>query len=228
MIKLVVVGIQNPGNIGAIARVMKNFGLNDLILINPECDPLSKEALDRSKHAKAILKKSNIVDFDYLKKFDYVIGTTSKVGSDYNIPRVPITPEQFALTINKKAKTALLFGRESHGLTNHELELCDFIVTIPTSKTYPAMNISHAVAIVLYELFKPSKKRKLADSITPMSKKEKEIILKKVDNILSKMHFATEQKRQTQRKVWKRLITKAMLTKREAFALLGFLRKLEK
>ncbi len=228
MITLVLVGIQNPGNLGAIARVMKNFGLNDLVLINPECEPLAEEALDRSKHAKSILKKAKIASFDYFKKFDYVIGTTSKIGSDYNIPRVPISPEQFALTINKKAKIALLFGRESHGLTNHELKLCDFIITIPTSKNYPAMNISHAVAIVLYELFKSSKKTKLGDKITPMSKKEKEVILKKVDNILEKMYFATEQKRETQRKVWKRLITKSMLTKREAFALLGFLGKLEK
>lgn len=227
MIILVIVGIQNPGNLGATARVMKNFGLKDLVLINPECDPLAEKALDRAKHAKDILKRAKLMDFNYLKDFDYVIGTTSKIGSDYNIPRVPITPEQLALTINKKAKTALLVGRESIGLTNKELNQCDFIVTIPTSKSYPAMNISHAVAIILYELFKSSKKKKLGDKITPMSKKEKDIILKKVDNILNKMYFATEQKRETQRKVWKRLITKAMLTKREAFALLGFLRKLE-
>lgn len=227
MIKLVLVGIQNPGNLGAIARVMKNFGLKDLILINPKCEPKTEEAIYRAKHAKQILKKAKIVDIGYLQNFDYVIGTTSKIGSDYNIPRVPITPEHFALTINKKAKTALLIGRENHGLTNKELELCDFIVTIPTSKKYPAMNISHSVAIILYELFKGSRKQKLGDRITPMTRKEKEIILKKVDNILSKMYFSTEQKRETQRKVWKRLITKAMLTKREAFALLGFLRKLE-
>lgn len=227
MIKLVLVGIKNPGNLGAIARVMRNFGLKDLILINPECNPTDEEALYRAKHAKSILQKSKITDFNHLNKFDFVIGTTSKVGSDYNIPRVPITPEQFALTINRMAKTAILIGRENHGLTNKELKLCDFIVTIPTSKEYPAMNISHAVAVLLYELFKSSKKSKLGDTIIPMSKKDKEIILKKVDNILNKMYFATEQKRETQRKVWKRLITKAMLTKREAFALLGFLRKLE-
>ena len=227
MIDLVLVGIQNPGNLGAIARVMKNFGLSDLFLIDPLCDPNSEEAIFRAKHAKSILKKARIVDLSNLQKYDYIIGTTSKIGSDYNIPRVPVTPEQFALTINKRAKTALLIGRESHGLTNKELELCDFIITIPTSKKYPAMNISHAVAIILYEIFKTSKAKKLGDRVTPMTKKEKEVILKKVDNILSRMYFSTEQKRDTQRKVWKRLITKAMLTKREAFALLGFLRKLE-
>lgn len=227
MLKLVIVGIQNEGNLGAIARVMKNFGVKDLILIDPKCNHKSDEAISRAKHAKDILKKAKVKDFGHLKKFDFVIGTTSKLGSDYNIPRVPVMAHEFAQTINKKAKTALLIGRESSGLLNEELKLCDFIVTIPTSKKYPAMNISHAVAIILYELFKESKKSKLGDTKTPMSKKDKEIILKKIDHILDNMWFATEHKRDTQRKVWKRIITKAMLTKREAFALLGFLRKLE-
>lgn len=227
MIKLVLVGIQNPGNLGAIARVMKNFGVKDLILIDPQCDPKADEAIFRAKHAKQIIKRAKVRDFDVLKKFDLVIGTTSKLGSDYNIPRVPVLAEEFAHKINRKAKTAILIGRESHGLTNEELKLCDFIVSIPTSKKYPAMNISHAVAIILYELFKETKKSKLGDTITPMSGKDKEIILKKIDHILENMYFATETKRDTQRKVWKRIITKAMLTKREAFALLGFLRKLE-
>lgn len=227
MIKLVLIGIQNPGNLGAIARVMKNFGVKDLIHIDPQCDPKADEAIYRAKHAKQIIKRAKVKDFDVLKKFDLVIGTTSKLGSDYNIPRVPMLAEELAHKINKKSKTAILIGRESCGLLNEELKLCDFIVSIPTSKKYPAMNISHAVAIILYELFKESKKSKLGDTVVPMSGKDKEIILKKVDNILDNMYFATETKRDTQRKVWKRIVTKAMLTKREAFALLGFLRKLE-
>ncbi|MFH1399324.1 MAG: RNA methyltransferase [Candidatus Woesearchaeota archaeon] len=224
MITIVLVGIENAGNLGAIARVMKNFGQQNLILINPACDPENAEAQGRAQHARDILKKAKVDNFTSLKKFDLVIGTTAKNGTEYNIPRLPLSPEQLSKKIAPlNANTAFVFGRESSGLTNVEVQHCDFLVTIPTSADYPTMNISHSVAIILYELCKHQEVKKF----NSMSEKDKETILKKVDNILSKMHFATPQKKETQRKVWKSLITKAMLTKREAFALLGFLRKLE-
>ena len=93
-----------------------------------------------------------------------------------------------------------------------------------SSKEYKTMNISHAVAILLYELFAYTHKE---TKFPPMTADEKRIIEKKIEKILNKMHFSTEDKRETQRRVWKRIIGKAMLTKREAFALIGFLRKLE-
>ncbi len=226
MIYVILIEPKTPGNVGAIARVMLNFDLKNLILVNPKCDHLSPEAIRRAKHAKPILKNAKIVGFSYLKKFDYLIGTTSKLGRDYNIPRSPLLPEQIAEKITgRKEKIAILFGREDSGLTNKEILACDFIINIPTSK-YSALNISHAAAIIFYELFKEKGKKELAKRIPPITKKEKEIILKLINEKLKLMPFETEQKRETQRRLWKRIIGKAMLTKREAFALLGFLRKL--
>lgn len=229
MISVVCIEIGNPGNLGAIARIMKNFGLKDLVLINPKCDKNDIEAVHRAKHAKDVLKKAKLanVSCSCLEKFDYVIGTTSKLGTDYNIPRTPITPEQLGKRIMsiKNKKIAILLGRESSGLTNKEILICDFIVTIPANKKYPALNISHALSIILYEIFKHTSKEKITD-FKMASKKEKEVILELINKIIDKMEFATEQKRETQRKLWKRIIGKAMLTKREAFALLGFLKKL--
>jgi tRNA/rRNA methyltransferase len=230
MISIVLVGIETAGNVGSIARVMKNFGLSELVLVDPKCKHDSKEAWDRASHARDVLKKAVVADFSYLKRYDYLIGTTAKLGTDYNIPRIPMTPAELALKlgeVDKKAKIAILFGRESFGLLNEELQKCDFTVTIPTSKIYPTMNVSHAVAVVLYELFKGELEANVKERYTPISGKEKEVALQKVDNILNKMHFATPEKRETQKRLWKRMIGKAMLTKREAFALLGFLRKLE-
>ncbi|MCP3685611.1 MAG: RNA methyltransferase [bacterium] len=223
MITVVLVEPESPGNIGAVCRAMKNFGLTSLVLVNPKCKHMAGEAKGRAMHALNILKKAKVAKIDCLDKFDYVIGTTSIIGSDYNIPRCPIKPEELAAK-NLKGKIALLIGRESSGLTNEEILKCDFIVSIPVSKTYPALNMSHAAAIIFYELFK---KKNTKSAIAPISKKEKEIIFQKVDKILENMSFTTEQKKETQRRVWKRMIGKAMLTKREAFALLGFLRKLK-
>ncbi|MBS1266620.1 MAG: tRNA (cytidine-2'-O-)-methyltransferase TrmJ [Candidatus Woesearchaeota archaeon] len=227
MITVVLFEIQTPGNLGAIARSMKNFGIKNLVLINPECSMDDQEALTRAMHAKDILANAKVKKTDYLKKFDIVVGTTAKTGSDYNISRVPITPKDFAKkTTNSKANIALLIGKEDIGLTNKEISKCDYIVKIPASKDYSTLNISHALAILLYEIFQ-AKDTQINKKFPPMTKTEKKIIFQKINNILDKMHFSTEDKRETQRKVWKRIIGKAMLTKREAFALLGFLRKLE-
>jgi TrmH family RNA methyltransferase len=227
MISVVCIEIENPGNLGAIARIMKNFGLKNMILINSKCNKNDLEAVHRAKHAKDVLKKAKNKDIDYLKKFDYIIGTTSKLGTDYNIPRTPVTPEELGKRIIKikNKKIAILLGKESSGLTNKQILMCDFIVTIPANKEYPALNISHALSIILYEIFKNTNKEKITD-FEMASKKEKDVILKLINKIIDNMDFATEQKKETQKKLWKRIVGKSMLTKREAFALLGFLKKL--
>ncbi|MBW2971111.1 RNA methyltransferase [Candidatus Woesearchaeota archaeon] len=229
MIAVVLVEPKSPGNIGAVARVMKNFGFKDLILVNPQCDHLADEALGRAMHAKPLLKRAKVTTASYLKKFDMLIATTSKLGSDFNIPRVPISPQHLAerlRDVKPKNKVAVLFGREDNGLHTSEILECDLTVYIPTAKNYHALNLSHSVAIVLYELFKQQQIGKKQQYVL-MSAKEKEVLLDKIDNLLEDMHFSTQQKRETQRRIWKRIIGKAMPTKREAFALLGFFRKLE-
>jgi len=229
MLSVILLESETPGNVGSIARVMKNFSMTNLVLINPKCNHLANEAKSRATKARSILKNAKIISWKDIKKYDYVIGTTSMLGTDYNIPRSPITPEELAVKLSdKKGNIALLFGREGSGLKNKEILECDFIITIPASKKYPVMNISHAVAIVLYEIFRKSKKVKVADHISPISYKEKEIIMNKIDGILNRMPFQTKSKRETQRKLWVRIIGKAMLTKREAFSLLGFLDKIKK
>lgn len=227
MTSIILVEPETEGNIGAVARVMKNFDFKDLVLISPKANHLGREALDRATHAKNILKKAKVKDFSYLKNFDYLIGTTAMLGSDYNIPRSPLTAEQLAEKVSKvKGKIGILIGREGSGLNNEEIKKCDFIVAIPTSKKYPTMNISHAVSIILYELFKKSGKKKINEHINFATKQDKEIILRYVNKVLDKMEFSTKEKKETQRIVWKRIVGKAILTKREAFALIGFLRKL--
>jgi len=231
MISVVLIEPETSGNIGAIARVMKNFEFSDLVLINPKCNHLEKESLDRSTHAKSILKKAKIKKISFLKTFDYLIGTTAKLGTDYNVPRSPIIPEQLSeklSKINNKLKIGLLIGREGTGLSNKEISMCDFIVTIPSSKKYPTMNISHATSLILYEIFKKQTKKKSNAHIIPATQKEKEVIMDNFNKVLNSVKFSTKEKRQTQKTVWKRIFGKAFLTKREAFAVIGFLKKLKR
>jgi len=230
MIEILLLEPRKQENIGSIARVMKNFSFNKLILINPKCK-VGLTAYKVAKHGKDVLKVAKIVDITYFKKLDYLIGTTAILGTDYNIPRNPIDPEQLASKIkkiiNKKIKIGLLIGREGSGLNNEEINLCDILVTIPASKIYPTLNVSHATTILLYEIFKTINDDKSNSHINFASKNEKDIILKYINQTLNGMEFATKEKKDTQKKVWKRVIGKAMLTKREAFSIMGFLRKLK-
>lgn len=244
MLHIILIEPEQPGNIGAIARAMKNFELKNLVLINPKCNHLDTEARNRAKHAQDILKKAKIVKFvkqknkknikTFLKKYHTKIATTSQLGTDYNIPRSPITPEQLAEIIEKrklkttKQKIALVFGREGIGLTNQEILECDFIVNIPATKKYPTLNIAQSAVILFYELFKQKGKKQIEEKYKLASVKDKQQIEKMLKQILDELSFDTNYKKQTQIKVWKRIFGKSFLTKREAFAVMGLLRKLLK
>ncbi len=224
MVSVALMEPKTAGNIGAVARCMKNFDLTNLILVNPKCNHLSKEALDRASHAKDVLKKAKIMSFDQLiKNFDYVVGTSAIVGTDYNIPRSPLSPDKLKLP---SKEVVILFGRDDSGLSNNEILKCDFVVTIPTSKKYSSMNISHSAGIIFYELFKNSKNEKNSSHIVSASKKDKDVLLSLIYSSLDKLSFSTDKKRDTQKRVWKRLIGKAFLTRREIFALCGYFRKI--
>jgi TrmH family RNA methyltransferase len=224
MISVALMEPKTPGNVGAVARCMKNFNFSRLILVNPKCDHLSKESMDRASHAKDVLKNVKIMSFnDLIKKFDYVVGTSAIVGTDYNIPRSPLPPDKLKLP---DKDVVIVFGREDHGLSNEEILKCDFIVTIPTSKKYSALNLSHSAVIVFYELFKNSAADKNSSHIVFASKKDKDILINLIDNSLDRLDFSTKKKKETQKKVWKRLIGKAFLTRREIFALCGYFRKI--
>tara|TARA_Y100000310_G_C20695243_1_gene825204 strand:- start:17 stop:703 length:687 start_codon:yes stop_codon:yes gene_type:complete len=228
MIEVLLLEPRKQENLGAVARAMKNFDFYNLVLINPKCK-IGIKARKVAKHAQTVLDNAKIKPFSYVKNFDHLIGTTAILGTDYNIPRNPIDITQLSSKISKisKKKIGLLIGRETIGLKNEELDFCDILVTVPASKKYPTLNISHSVAIMLYEIFKKISHEKSNSHINFATKKEQDIISDYINSILNKLDFSTKEKKATQKKVWKRILGKALLTKREAFAIMGFLRKLK-
>jgi TrmH family RNA methyltransferase len=229
MIEVILIEPTKPENLGSVARAIKNFDFSKLILIKPKVKKTHERALIVAKHGKDILKKAKVEDFSYLKKVDYLVGTSAILGSDYNIPRNPINVEQLGSKLSeiKKTRIGILIGREGPGLNNKEINMCDILVTIPASKKYPTLNISHSVAIILYEIFKKTGD-KSNSHIKFADKKDKEIIMEYFNKILDKIKFSTKDKKETQKKVWKRVFGKSMLTKREAFSVMGLLRKILK
>jgi tRNA/rRNA methyltransferase len=228
MISIVVIEPETSGNLGSIARVMANFAVKDLILVNPKCE-INSDSRRFAKNAQSILENARIADMKVLKEFDYLVATTSKLGTDYNIPKTPLMPEQLASKLSeiKGRKVALVLGREGQGLHNDEIGKCDFIVTIPASKFYDSLNISHALAILLYEIQKKDFTERVIKPYTPISEAEKTQIMKMLESAMHKMDFRDEGKMETQRAVWKRMISKSFMTRREAYALMGFLKKIK-
>jgi TrmH family RNA methyltransferase len=152
---IVLIEPKYSGNIGAVARCMKNFGLTSLYLVNP-CE-IDKEARMRAVHAQEILDNARIFDsFERVREeLDYTVATSSIVGeSEKRYLRYAVSLRDFIKQAkNLNGRVGIVFGREDYGLYNHEIASCDAFITIPTSDEYRSLNLSHAVAIVLYELF---------------------------------------------------------------------------
>ncbi|MHA2326452.1 MAG: RNA methyltransferase, partial [Promethearchaeota archaeon] len=144
---VILVRPENTGNIGSIARVMKNFNFKNLIIFNPvesREDIFSYETQGYAMHGSDIFLNAEIIELDNQKNhfsefeklvsnFDFTIATTAKGSSFSNIRRLAIFPEEITIPISKKPlEIAILFGKESRGLTNEEINLADLIIRIPT------------------------------------------------------------------------------------------------
>ena len=224
-IDIVLVGPEHAGNVGAVARAMANFGFSRLVLVSPACDHLSDEAVARAKHGGQVLRKAKVVEELAAAGCDWLVATSGKLGSDENIPRLPLQPWQLAgrIVSVRGRRVGIVFGPESKGLLNEEVESCDAFLSIPAHPSYPVLNLSHAVSLVLYELFIARQGRPAP--FTPLAGRDKEVLLGLIDESLDAMPFPTPEKRETQKKVWHRLVGKSFLTRREGFALMGFFKK---
>jgi len=227
MIYVVFVEPESPGNIGFLARTMKNFGLLNLVLINP-CE-LKNESYYHAMHARDVVSNSetynSLEEFLKIKEINTAVGTTGNAGGSYNIARISITPEQLADSINYNGNVALIFGREGNGLSNLEISLCDVIVSISTHKYYPILNITHAAAIIFYEMFKREKSYPV-ERLEAATAEEKESLIINMDKIILKLGYP-QHKSKNASLVFKRIIGRAFISGREAHTLKGTLRRIK-
>jgi TrmH family RNA methyltransferase len=214
---------KHEGNVGAVARGIKNFGFTQLYLVNP-CE-LGDECYRRAKHAKNIIKKSKRYETldQAQKEIDFLVGSTGVINlNDKHHIRNPITPRQFGENLKKMepgTRIGLLFGREDYGLYQQELMHCDMLITIPTNEEYPIMNLSHAVAVVLYELasadvtFKIRGHRKAAEF-------EREKLFEQFRHFLDAVDYPAH-KRENTEILFRRLLGRTTPSKWEFHTLMG-------
>ncbi len=216
-------------NVGHVARVMKNFGLKRLYFVKPHFD--RAEAVKYSTHGKDVLTAAETKTLKQLsKKFDILIGTTAiRATSRLNVLREAIGAEQMARIVHdgEGKDFCIMLGRESSGLNNEELALCDLVVIIDTKTKYRTMNIAHALAILLYEISRlqpelPVKKSK--KKIDLASKKDIELMLQYVRKVADAGNYDLHKKPLLEAAV-KKILAKSMPTAKEVMLLVSMLRR---
>jgi len=152
-VRVVLVNTSHPGNIGAVARAMKNMGLSQLYLVNPLEFP-SGQARARASGATDILEQATVVTSldEAITGCSVVMGASARHRT---IPWPTLDPRAAAekvLQATDSADAALVMGRENNGLTNEELDKCNYHVHIPANPDYTSLNIAAATQVLVYEL----------------------------------------------------------------------------
>jgi len=219
---VVLVEPKYPGNVGAVARTMMNFDVENLYLVNP-CE-LDAVCYARSMHATKILDDAKTFSSfkDAVKDLDYLVATSSvESKTDKRHLRNPVLLEDFAEKVfDAKGKVGLVFGREDYGLFNEEIAACDIMLKIPTSEKYPSLNLSHAVTVVLYSLY--LKKTCIPKRRRSMGPVEKEKLYEFFAHLLDDIDYPQHKKKHTTI-MFKRIMGRAMPSKWEFHTFMGVL-----
>ena len=230
-LNFVLVETSHPGNIGACARAMNSMGILNLLLVNPKEFP-SKEAEARAKSGKKVLEKAKVH-----KNLNEAIGTSKLIIGTSARPRSMPWPmmevSNLGKTINEslanKDEVSIVFGNEAFGLDNEDLGKCDFHLQIPASKD-SSLNLSHAVQIVAYEIYKESfssdsiGQQREVDLATSM---QKEKLIEHIETVLELLDFYDHKNPKQVPTRLRRLTKRMQLDNLEIGILRGILSKLE-
>jgi tRNA (cytidine32/uridine32-2'-O)-methyltransferase len=226
-VRIVLVETSHPGNIGAAARAMKNMGLTNLYLVNPEKFP-DNQAIFRSVSAEDVVRSATVVpDVDAaISGCHLVIGTSAR---DRRIPWPLLEPrecgDKVVSEIRGDSDIAILFGRESRGLTNDELHKCQFHVNIPTGEAYSSLNLAMAVQVISYEILQSyrSAPAPQAWDMAPATADAVEMLIEHLERTMIEVEFhdpANPRKLMTR---VRRMLNRIRLDEMEVNILRGFL-----
>jgi TrmH family RNA methyltransferase len=237
---IILVKPETSGNIGAISRLMKNFGFENLVIFNPKENVekiLSYETCGFAMHGKDVLFNAKIIKSEYhikdltqfLKNFDLIIATTAKGKRYTNLRRLALFPQDLQLPLSEKLmNVAILFGKESRGLTNKEIDLVDIVLRIPTDEQYPSLNLSHSCGIILYELFKKIHIINVGRGKNPVllaTKEDKKLLYNFIVEIINMLKIRTY-KENNVLQAFKNVFERAFMSKKELSLILGLFSKI--
>ncbi|MEZ5549863.1 MAG: RNA methyltransferase [Pseudomonadales bacterium] len=230
-VRIVLVEPSHPGNIGGVARAMKTMGLSDLALVNPGRFP-DPQAEWRAAGAQDVLESARVYPSldDALADRQWIVGTSTRAR------RIPWPVESAESVVGDllrrlpRARSAILFGRETSGLSNDELQRCNCHLVIPANPEYPSLNLAMAVQVVCYELCRQS--QEAGDVVTagwdrdPASAAQTEALLEHFERVLVASGFLDASNPGQTMTRFRRLMTRFEFDEMEVQMLRGVLRKL--
>jgi TrmH family RNA methyltransferase len=230
MLKIVVVGIEGEINMGFIVRLCKNFNVDELAIVKPQINPWSEEVKRFAANGIDYLYSGRVKVYETLDEALKNIGisacTSGVVSIDgIDILRRAIELSEFADIAARYSDVAVVFGRESVGLTRDEISKCDLLVHIASNPEYPILNLSHAVSIALYVLYRSLKKPSILNKIDKVHEEQLHILDKYVEALASIVSSNGLQK-DLFAMVFKRLVRRTIVSKSEIGLLITFIRRL--
>ncbi len=218
-------------NIGSVCRAMANCDMSDLRIVGTKKSDIDEEAVKRlAIHAAPIFENAKFFDSIKEAAFDCVFaaGTTRRTGLKRK--GTLLLPEDLAKMVVNAASSqgenshaAIVFGNEKSGLSSEEVEECDFAVTIPSSESFGSLNLSHAVQVVCYEIFRAGlKNSENSDSgqnrnvREALSRGELKQTVEFILEDLAQIGFFSHTGRENMQKLWDEVLSRAALSKDEA------------
>lgn len=233
-VDVVLVRPKEDGNVGAIARLAKNFGADRLVLVRPRAR-LGIEAYRRAMAGQPYLKEARIAnDFTAaVADADLVVGTTDlSTGRSRTYLRRGVAPERLGEMLRPMVgRVALVFGPEDDGLGRDELAECDLLVHIPARREFPTLNLSHAVGVLLYSIHRGRGVDHPESTPEPEELRlhggEKELFLTRVDEMARRVGYPAH-KRRGLMLLFRRVMGRSTPSEAEYRMLLGFLRSIDR
>jgi len=227
-IRVVLVEPRGSGNIGSVARAMKNMGATDLALVGGG-RTRSFWARAMAVHAGDIMERAR--RFATLREAvadcGLVIGTTCRGGlyRGHSLPLRELAPKMVATA--RRAKVALVFGPENHGLSNRDLSHCQWLLSIPSHPDYVSLNVAQAAMVCLYELFVAAQGEVPREGAARAPAELVEILFDRMRRVLLKIGFLDPQNPDHILLALRRLFGRAGLEERDVNILNGLFRQVE-
>jgi tRNA/rRNA methyltransferase len=227
-VRIVLVRPRGSGNIGSIARVMKNFGASELAVVG-KARTRSFWARAMAVHGRDILAEAKFYRTirEAIADCTLVVGTTCRAGLYRKHSQTPreLAPEIVAAA--RTGKVALLFGPEDHGLSNKDLEHCQLLITIPTHPDYQSLNVAQAAVICLYEAYTASLKQAAKSNIERAAAEDIERLFDRMRRTLLKIGFLGSENPEHMLLAFRRILGRAGLEEKDVRIFTGLFRQIE-
>ena len=228
-IKIVLVRPLGALNVGSVARVMKNMGLTQLILVEPQCDHLGEEARKMALHALDVLEKAKVV----ASIPEALVGCQRAIATSARSRHLSVVPENSRTALPwlfGADSSALIFGPEDKGLSNEDLKYAQRFVQIPSSPAYPSLNLAQAVAVCCYELYQTCLENQELEVITNQetaSLDALELYYQQLESLLLKIGYLYPHTAESRMTKFRLLFNRAQPSANEVAMLKGIIRQME-